>query len=85
MQIGDVVRIIENTNPSLRNGKIKDRGLGRIVNSETTEDLSYHGSSDYQTIYEVHGDDGKKYQGFAYSWKGWPVSYGFTEVWFEDI
>lgn len=85
MKINDIVRIKENTRPWSPNGDIRDCGLGRIIQSNMSEDLSYHGSSEYQPIFKVRGDDGKIYDGFAHSWKGCPVNYGGTEVWFENI
>ena len=36
---------------------------GVIITSKQSEDLSYHGSPYYEQIYEVLGEDGKKYIG----------------------
>lgn len=36
---------------------------GIIKSSRTSDDLSYHGSSWYEQIYEVLGEDGKRYVG----------------------
>lgn len=36
---------------------------GIIISSKQSDDLSYHGSSWYEQIYEVLGEDGKKYYG----------------------
>ena len=36
---------------------------GIIKSSKTSDDLSYHGTSWYEQIYEVLGEDGKRYVG----------------------
>ena len=37
--------------------------IGTIQTSRTSDDLSYHGSPWYEQIYEVLGEDGKRYIG----------------------
>lgn len=37
--------------------------IGTIQSSKTSDDLSYHGSPWYEQIYEVLGEDGKRYIG----------------------
>ena len=37
--------------------------IGIILSSKKSEDLSYHGSSWYEQIYEVLGEDGNRYYG----------------------
>ena len=37
--------------------------IGTIQSSRTSDDLSYHGTSWYEQIYEVLGEDGKRYVG----------------------
>lgn len=37
--------------------------IGTVHSSKTSDDLSYHGSTWYEQIYEVLGEDGKRYIG----------------------
>ena len=62
LSLGDeVLRFAKRNNPC--KDILEPYIVGRVISSELSEDLSYHGSSWYEEIYEVLGEDKKIYIG----------------------
>ncbi len=67
LEIGDEVLIFRYIPSRGPNQNYRDYLKGKVVSSELSEDISYHGSAQYVNNYTVVDEDGKKHYGNYYT------------------